>query len=437
MAAITLVCAALGLCSWACRRNKVRPIRVERQGAEYRLVYEGKPIGLFAAPELAASGLPRIEVGEADEAGWRRVRLSWDVSRAVAQDELSVRFDVGFDPDFWWAPHLAPEQGYVVAQHVFRSPAVIAGRGPLTLAVVPDLDIAGKNSANPWFLDYDAVNRKMWLGLVKTEIPEHVLFRKAPGMTFAPGRVELGFYIGAFSDRGEVRDPWREVAAFLWKRWGSPLSAKGEPIAGRLEPYVRRTYDWAFHGWSKYVWQEFDLGGRRVGAPQFIVNISQSPNYPGPWYQREFLSIWNQAWFSSLRSASGLYRYGRFLGGAEGEALQAKARLTKELALAAPMTDGIFPAVIGTPNEIVEIGGQELRRPRGWDEARWSNSDRTPDDHGITPDWFHVLDMSWTALLMLRWHDELEKDPRLLDYARAYGERLLALQDDRGFFPGW
>ncbi len=437
VAAIALVCAALGLCSWACRRSAVRPIGVERQGAEYRLVYEGKPIGLFAAPELAASGLPRIEVGEADEAGWRRVRLSWDVSRAVAQDELSVRFDVGFDPDFWWAPHLAPEQGYVVAQHVFRSPAVIVARGPLTLAVVPDLDIAGKNSANPWFLDYDAVNRKMWLGLVKTEIPEHVLFRKAPGMTFAPGRVELGFYIGAFSDRGEVRDPWREVAAFLWKRWGSPLSVKGEPIAGRLEPYVRRTYDWAFHGWSKYVWQEFDLGGRRVGAPQFIVNISQSPNYPGPWYQREFLSIWNQAWFSSLRSASGLYRYGRFLGGAEGEALQAKARLTKELALAAPMTDGIFPAVIGTPNEIVEIGGQELRRPRGWDEARWSNSDRTPEDHGITPDWFHVLDMSWTALLMLRWHDELEKDPRLLDYARAYGERLLALQDDRGFFPGW
>ncbi|MGZ8866171.1 MAG: hypothetical protein ACXW2Z_06080 [Candidatus Aminicenantales bacterium] len=209
VAAIALVCAALGLCSWACRRSRVRPIRVERQGAEYRLVYEGKPIGLFAAPELAASGLPRIEVGEADEAGWRRVRLSWDVSRAVAQDELSVRFDVGFDPDFWWAPHLAPEQGYVVAQHVFRAPAVIAARGPLTLAVVPDLDIAGKNSANPWFLDYDAVNRKMWLGLVKTEIPEHVLFRKAPGMTFAPGRVERGLYIGAFSDRGEVRDPWR------------------------------------------------------------------------------------------------------------------------------------------------------------------------------------------------------------------------------------
>ncbi|MBP8909920.1 MAG: hypothetical protein KBI32_00270 [Phycisphaerae bacterium] len=49
----------------------------------------------------------------------------------------------------------------------------------------------------------------------------------------------------------------------------------------------------------------------RLAGPQFIVNTSQSPNYPGPWYQRGFLSIWNQAWFSCLRSASGLYRFAR------------------------------------------------------------------------------------------------------------------------------
>jgi len=45
--------------------------------------------------------------------------------------------------------------------------------------------------------------------------------------------------------------------------------------------------------------------------------------------------------------------------------------------------------------------------------------------------------MSWTALLMLRWYDELEKDPRLLEYAETYGKALIARQDDRGFFPGW
>jgi hypothetical protein len=423
--------------SWACRGPKAGTTEFAHKGPVYTLNFEGERCLRFAVPELAGCGAPRVEVGEADAAGWRRVRLAWDVPAAVAQDELSVRFDLGFDPDFWWAPHLAPEEGYVVAQHVFRSPALIAGRGALRVAVVPDLDLVGARPENPWFLDYDAVKKKMWLGLVRTEIPEHVLFKKAPGMAFAPGRVEIGFFVAAFRDGGAVPNPWREVSAFLWERWGRPLFAKGGPITGPLEPYVRRTYDWAFDGWGKYVWQEFDLGGTRVGAPQFIVNISQSPNYPGPWYQREFLSIWNQAWFSSLRSASGLYRYGRSIGGAAGEAFLAKARMTKELALAAPVTDGLFPAVIGTANDVVEIDGKKLRRPRGWDEARWSNSDRTPGEHGITPDWFHVLDMSWTALLMLRWDEELEKDARLVDYARVYGERLLKLQAADGFFPGW
>jgi len=45
--------------------------------------------------------------------------------------------------------------------------------------------------------------------------------------------------------------------------------------------------------------------------------------------------------------------------------------------------------------------------------------------------------MSFTSLLMLRWHDELETDARLIDYATTYGESLLALQDARGFFPAW
>jgi hypothetical protein len=47
------------------------------------------------------------------------------------------------------------------------------------------------------------------------------------------------------------------------------------------------------------------------------------------------------------------------------------------------------------------------------------------------------LDMSWTALLMLKWYYELERDVRLLEYARSYAEALLSLQDEKGFFPAW
>jgi hypothetical protein len=45
--------------------------------------------------------------------------------------------------------------------------------------------------------------------------------------------------------------------------------------------------------------------------------------------------------------------------------------------------------------------------------------------------------MSMTALGMLHWYEDLEKDARLLAYARAYGDKLLRLQDEAGYFPAW
>jgi hypothetical protein len=114
--------------------------------------------------------------------------------------------------------------------------------------------------------------------------------------------------------------------------------------------------------------------------------------------------------------------------------------MTKELALLAPMKNGLFPALIAT--EMETAAGRN--RSRGWSTAFWGNSDRNPvnrlagsrsGDPRIAP--YHVLDMSWTSLLMLRWHEELEPDERLLAYARRYGDALLGLQDEKGFFPAW
>jgi hypothetical protein len=406
---------------------------IARADSIYSVIFDGQDLAQFTVPELKSSSLPEVEVSKIPD-GWQRVRMKWNMLAETAQDELTIQFDLAIEPDFWWAPHLAPEEGYVIGQHVFRSPAMIVQRDSLTFVVLPDLDIVGRRPENPWFMDFDAVQNKIWLGMTRTEIPQHVLFRKVPGMKFAPGTIELSFFITAYHDKGQVRNPWSKAAGFLWRRWGKPLYTRGEPLAAPLENYVRHTYNWAFDGWGDFVWQEFDIDGVHVGAPQFIVNISQSPNYPGPWYQREFLSIWNQAWFSSLRSASGLWRYASGLKDSE---LLRKANLTKELALAAPMKDGIFPAVIGCENIRVQVDGKDLRRPRGWEHSFWTNSNRSPHDHGISSQWYHILDASWTALLMLRWYDELEGDERLLNYARTYSDRLLMLQDSEGFFPGW
>lgn len=245
-------------------------------GSTYSVILNGQDVAQFAAPELKGCGLPGVEVSKIQD-GWQQVRVKWNVPDEMAQDELAIQFDLAIEPDFWWAPHLAPEEGYVIGQHVFRSPAMIVQRDSLTFVVLPDLDIVGRRPENPWFMDFDAVQNKMWLGMTRAEIPQHVLFRKAPGMTFTPGTIELSFFVSAYHDQGRVRNPWSKAAGFLWSRWGKALYAKGEPLPAPLENYVRHTYNWAFDEWGDFVWQEFDIDGVRVGAPQFIVNISQSP----------------------------------------------------------------------------------------------------------------------------------------------------------------
>ncbi|MCC3375672.1 glycoside hydrolase family 88 protein [Cohnella sp. REN36] len=366
--------------------------------------------------------------------------LTFTLDRAVRQDDWQLSVEPAFAPTFHWAPHLAPTDRHVIDQHAFRSPALVVQDGTRTLILVPDLDLLAAKPPVRWYMDLDAPGNRLTLGMSASRPEEHVLFVREPGAVYPAGTVRIGFYLMTFEDEAVAADPWRPVLAFLWERWGSPRFRTGAPAAAPLHAYVRHAYDWAFKHWEGAVWQSFELDGRPVGACAFIVDATQSPNYPGPPDEREPRSIWNQAWFSSLRSAQGVYRYARRSGDAE---LRRRALLAKELALSAPQRDGLFPSVIATRMERVRLAdGTEVNRSRGWEEAAWGHSNRNP----LSP-WtrggtaleapYHLLDMSWTALLMLRWHEELEHDDRLLAYVQSYAEALLALQDERGYFPAW
>ncbi|MFD0712704.1 hypothetical protein [Paenibacillus sp. GCM10027626] len=384
---------------------------------------------------------PDIEVSYPAE-GAAKVRIRFALGEEVRQNDWRVELRPAISPAFHWAPHLTPTAGHIIDQHAFRAPALIVHDGERKLSVVPDLDAlcafggeggAGLNAPR-WYLDLDAPGNLLVAGMCATSVKEHVLFVREPETVYPAGRYEFGFYLFV-SDKPEgIENPWRELLGFFWQRWGRPLFAQGQPNRGDLEPYVRRAYRWAFQEWEHAVWQEFELDGRTVGAPAFIVNVSQSPNYPGTSSEREVRSIWNQAWFSSLRSAQGMYRYGTRTGDQE---LIERANKIKELALSAPRTNGFFPAVVATEMEQVVIGERRCNRSKGWATLYWGNSDRNPFGLSVREAPLHVLDMSWTALLMLRWHEELERDERLVDYARDYADGLLSLQDERGFFPGW
>ncbi|HBO45032.1 MAG TPA: hypothetical protein DD670_14105 [Planctomycetaceae bacterium] len=407
--------------------------RIGQRGDGFVVSLGGEDCVRFDAPSLGSASRPAVVVRDAGD-GWLHVSLKWKCAQEVSQDELAVAFEVLFQPDFHWTPHLTPEPGYVIAQHVFRAPAMIAARGARTMVLIPDLDLVGRLPDNPWFMDLDAPADRCWIGMSKTDVEGHVGYVKKPGMKFAAGDVELAFYVAVYDDHGTPRNPWSKAAQFFWERYARPLYARGEPNRVPLDTYVQHAYNWAFNSLGDVMWQEFELDGKRVGGVKSHVNYTESPNYTGPWFQRKHKAIWNQAWFSSMRSASGLMRWASRAGDPE---LARKASLTKELVLAAPMNDGLFPSVIRVDNDQVTIEGQDYARPRPWSEAYWINSDRVPRGHGIDSRWYHLLDSSWTCLLMLRWYEEVERDPRLLDYARVYADKLLALQDEEGYFPGW
>ncbi|WP_052353861.1 hypothetical protein [Neobacillus jeddahensis] len=363
-----------------------------------------------------------------------KLHLSFDLEEELAQDDWQINIFPSFVPNFHWAPHLTPTDDHIIDQHSFRSPSLVVNDQEKLVMVIPDLDIMSNGTPARWYLDLNASENKLTLGMSHYKVTEHVLFERCSGAVYPKGKIEFGFYIMMYDDPDIIFNPWRPVLHFLWEKWGRKLYEQGLPLTGSLNPYVEHTYKWAFKEWEKSVWQEFELNGKKIGAPVFIVNVTQSPNYPGPVNEREFRSIWNQAWFSSLRSASGLYRYARDTNNDE---LLKKALLTKELALSAPKMKGFFPSVIATEMEEIEVDGKKVHRSKGWETYYWGNSNRNPFTHDAKVSPFHVLDMSWTALLMLRWYEELEQDERLLFFAIDYADSLLTIQDKKGYFPAW
>lgn len=364
-----------------------------------------------------------------------RVLLNWDIKQPVSQGDFQVNIRPGFVPSFHWASHLTPTDSSIIAQHVFRAPAIIMGSADRLLSILPDLEILGKGQPVEWYLDMDAVNNVLTLGMSKSKLTNHVLYARSPGTIYPAGKIEFGFYIMIADDQETIFDPWLPILSFYWKHFGEPLYKTGQPLERKdLEPYVKHTYEWAFTSWKKSLWQEFTLGGKTLGGVAFIVNVTQSPDYPGEVNEREFRSVWNQAWFCSLRSASGLYRYARR---SKDSLLKSYALKTKELALAFPQHNGFFNGLIATEMGKVEIDGASYNRSKGWGTAYFGNSDRNPylDVPSNSP--YHIPDMSFTATQMLDWYSELERDPRLLKYAMAYADALMKVQDERGFFPAW
>jgi len=204
---------------------------------------------------------------------------------------------------------------------------------------------------------------------------------------------------------------------------GSPVLAEfpDASLLRSLEPYADYAYGWALDRWKDVVWQQFRMpDGTEVGGVVFIVCARQKPGFGYEEEWREPKSLWNQAWFCSLRSAYGYALRGKEMGRADWTE---KAELALNFALSAPQTDGLFPGYYQA--------GEDGR----WESGRWYMSGpRRPAGH---EEHVHLLDASWTCWWLLKWYRDIRADERILPFVIRYTERLLKLQRDDGGFPAW
>jgi hypothetical protein len=334
-----------------------------------------------------------------------------------------------------WIPHVSPFPDSVIGDHSLRSPAMIFADEATALALIPDADdlrYALESGYRIW-LDYDHPERAITVCAGSYETAHfHVAYRRIP-LAYHGQKARLRLHIVASSDPAALDNPYGMAARWIWDRWGRAGLRDGGSQRAPFSRYQAHVANWAFEpeprGWGDTVWQEFDLGGARCGAPAFIVDVAQHPSIPVEQRRwREQRSVWNQAWFSTQRSANGLLRYARQAGRRD---LEERARLMTRVALCAPQTDGLFPSVY-------TAGGGEYclyKDAAGWDQARWTNSDRRP--RAASADAVHILDASFTARLLLEWHGLNPGETEALEYVRRYVGRLTSLQRADGSFPGW
>ena len=161
---------------------------------------------------------PEIEVTQKED-NLYHLKFTYALKEGGTQGDLNVCIQMPADPDFCWSPHLTPEEGFIVQQHVFRTPAMIFQyqNVPATVMVFPDLETMKAHNGY-WYMDMDAPAGKMYYGISDKQIPIHVLFTKDGEVSYPAGKTVISFYL--YVCDSVLENPFRPVLDFYWSRYG-------------------------------------------------------------------------------------------------------------------------------------------------------------------------------------------------------------------------
>ncbi|MGV9203432.1 MAG: hypothetical protein ACOC44_05350, partial [Promethearchaeia archaeon] len=380
---------------------------------------------------------------------------------------------IGKEPDFTWVPHIYLKENHVIADHVFRSPAVIYKKGDLALAFIPDLDLLKNHREFPSFLDFKLKNKFLQdkttisYGFGKYKPDGHIRFKHKSRykMKFkASTELIFGYYLKVYS-RMDVKGILEDVNGFLWKTYGKAAFSKN--LLPQIIPYeenVKEGFKAIFNRhkyWGNFsidgipcggTWQKSWMGKRKkevkylseeevdpdkhqtsnmnklVGRDsvlsKIIMYFSNSPFWIKAFdrFTRFFrvigrvAEIWNNAWFLNQRTGYSFMYFGRYWN---DESLIEKGKKTLNTVLALPRIRGVFPSVIAPP----EPDADHVNTINGLKAFHYSND-------------YHLVDTCLTMYWALLFSSDFNhKKKEVIAKSRSLGDLLKDTQLENGAIP--
>ncbi len=358
-----------------------------------------------------------------------RIGLRYEIHGSVRLQSLWSTYSFGPEhkpyseigpPDFVFTPQLRPEQEQIIADHTFRSPALMMQKNSWFVALVPVLqELDGKNRRirTAADLEVETADRPFFSLGLENWIPEpyklrntHV-FYAAPdslAVTLHDTAVSLGYLLFLRPD-APPRKGFREVVRYHWASSGARYIQRAEgPQAEPFTSYIQKA-------WYQFL-PQVALDTQYQGCPVTLLRqarLAWSNNLP----KSADNDNWFNVWFNSLRTAYGMYFYGRSAG---DQHLMKEAVGVLNLALLAPQNKGIAPTIF----YIDSLGGHWVA-DHGWGGI----------DDGRDLPMFHN---AWTCYWLLQWIDLLpERSTEILKYTKAFADFLLSNQHASGVIPSW
>jgi len=369
--------------------------------------------------------------------------------------------------DFTWTPNLRPLPGDIIADHVFRSPAVMLQKDSIFVALIPDLPYLVKNRALPLAMDLQlpqlphpdsAVSLEndstqhavsmagnaapvLSFGFWPWKTRDHVYYR--PDSTAAPRlhetEVSYAYYLwmehraAPFPRALDAKTktagaPFRRVVDFLWEKF-SPAYRDGNvgPLPATLDALAQR----AWKQYAEQTWIATKLNGRPIGGMK-SERLAWSNSLP----EEANNDVWFNSRLQTLRTAYGIYLYGK-----RSRDLVSMQRAEKvlNLALSAPNEGGLFPSIYYFTKKPPPLSAAVVKIAKQKEPEQithhWIGDEGSG---GFGSDYNHTFDASWTGYWLLQWADLLpQRRQEILAFCRPYADFLLQWQQPSGVIPSW